>query len=51
MCIEFHPERPTVIAGGLFNGEVRIWDTANAEEPQICCSPIDDFCHREPIAA
>ena len=42
MCVAFHPELPTLIAGGLFNGEIRVWDIANAgsdaEEPMIMSS-------------
>ena len=31
MCLAYHPERPTIIAGGLFNGEIRLWDTSLIE--------------------
>lgn len=54
MCISFHPEEPTIIVGGLFNGEIRVWDIANIEsdeaEPMIMSSTVDDYFHREPIA-
>jgi WD40 repeat protein len=32
MCLAYHPERPTILAGGMFNGEVRVWDTALIED-------------------
>ena len=90
MCIAYHPERPTIIAGGMFNGEIRVWDTslletaqagagaasaaeddntaasasstasgasgassslaADAGNPLLMRSRIDDYFHREPIA-
>lgn len=32
MCVAYHPERPTWLAGGMFNGEVRVWDTSLIED-------------------
>ena len=32
MCLAYHPERPTILAGGMFNGEIRVWDTSLLEE-------------------
>ena len=32
MCVAYHPERPTWLAGGMFNGEVRVWDTSLLED-------------------
>ena len=53
MSVACHPERPGIIAGGTFNGEVVIWDTAREEsgEQQIACSAIDDYFHREPVVS
>lgn len=51
LCIEFHPELPTILAGGLFNGEIRVWDTDSPnDEPLLMSSTVDDYFHREPIA-
>ena len=50
MCVEFHPDMPNIVAGGLFNGEIRVWDVSNSEEPLLMSSVIDDYFHREPIA-
>ena len=47
--MEFHPERPSLLLTGLYNGEVRLWEISNTEEPQLACSPIDDYCHKEPV--
>ena len=55
MCTAVHPENATLIVGGLFNGELRVWDTALLEssdqeqEALLMSSTIDDFYHREPI--
>lgn len=27
-ALAYHPERATIVAAGLFNGEIRVWDTA-----------------------
>ncbi|XP_068104626.1 cytoplasmic dynein 2 intermediate chain 2 isoform X2 [Hyperolius riggenbachi] len=35
MCLAFHPSRPSIIAGGLFNGEVLVWDTSRVDDPLI----------------
>jgi WD repeat-containing protein 34 len=53
MSVACHPEMPGIIAGGTFNGEVVIWDTAREEsgEQQIACSTIDDYFHREPVVS
>ena len=53
MSVACHPEIPGIVAGGTFNGEVVIWDTAREEggEQQIACSAIDDYFHREPVVS
>ena len=53
MSVACHPEIPGIIAGGTFNGEVVIWDTAKEDsgEQQIACSAIDDYFHREPVVS
>jgi len=33
--IEFHPEKPQLLAVGLCSGEVRVFDLNNADEPLI----------------
>nr|DBA21419.1 TPA: hypothetical protein GDO54_018058 [Pyxicephalus adspersus] len=35
MCLAFHPSCPSIIAGGLYNGEVLVWDTSRADDPII----------------
>lgn len=49
MCVQCHPEKPSIVAGGTFSGEVVVWDTNATDEPLIARSKIDDYFHREPI--
>ena len=51
MCISFHPIKPSIIAGGLYNGEIRIWNISNDDEPLLMSSKIDNLFHREPITS
>mmetsp|Transcript_40263 Transcript_40263/g.35789 ORF Transcript_40263/g.35789 Transcript_40263/m.35789 type:complete len:90 (-) Transcript_40263:952-1221(-) len=50
MCIEFHPTKPSLIAGGTFNGEVYLWDISQQEENVLFYSKIDDYFHREAVS-
>ena len=50
MSVCCHPEIPSLIAGGTFNGEVIVWDTSlTGEDRCIGTSEIDDYYHREPV--
>jgi hypothetical protein len=49
MCIEFHPEEPTLLAGGTFNGQVLFWDLEKPEDPLIAQSPFTDDTHYESV--
>lgn len=52
MCLAFHPAKPGVLAGGTYNGELQIWNTASGElDPLVATSSIDDYFHREAIQA
>ncbi|XP_064382625.1 cytoplasmic dynein 2 intermediate chain 2-like [Halichondria panicea] len=50
MCVAFHPEHPALVAGGTFNGEVRIWNTSLEGDPLTASSGLSDLGHKEPIA-
>lgn len=50
MTIEYHPTKPSILAGGSFNGEVYIWDTSKEDENLLSKSNIDDYFHRECIS-
>ncbi|KAG3118746.1 hypothetical protein PI124_g8631 [Phytophthora idaei] len=48
MCVAFHPQNPSVVAAGSFNGEVFVWDMEPAE-CKFYSSGIGDYFHREPV--
>ncbi|KAF1792840.1 WD40 repeat, conserved site [Phytophthora cactorum] len=48
MCVAFHPQNPSVVAAGSFNGEVFVWDMEPAEY-KFYSSGIGDYFHREPV--
>lgn len=49
MCLAFHPQRPSLIAGGLYNGEVVVWDTSCAQDPVLAQTGMSADTHREPV--
>eukprot|EP00448_Togula_jolla_P009898 CAMPEP_0170602582 /NCGR_PEP_ID=MMETSP0224-20130122/18466_1 /TAXON_ID=285029 /ORGANISM="Togula jolla, Strain CCCM 725" /LENGTH=562 /DNA_ID=CAMNT_0010927427 /DNA_START=23 /DNA_END=1709 /DNA_ORIENTATION=+ len=52
MCLAFHPTQPATLAGGTYNGELLIWNTASGDlDPLVASSSIDDYFHREAIQA
>lgn len=50
MCISFHPELPSLIAGGTFSGDVVVWDTNNNENPIVANSKINETSHHESVS-
>ncbi|XP_035995843.1 WD repeat-containing protein 34 isoform X1 [Fundulus heteroclitus] len=44
-----HPERPALIAGGLYNGEVVVWDTSRTQDPVLAQTGMSADSHREPV--
>ncbi|KAJ6654635.1 hypothetical protein lerEdw1_006788 [Lerista edwardsae] len=49
MCLAFHPVQPSIIAGGLFSGEVLIWDTSRLEDPLVWRTGMTDTTHTDPV--
>uniref|UniRef100_A0A8C2UCL3 Dynein 2 intermediate chain 2 n=1 Tax=Coturnix japonica TaxID=93934 RepID=A0A8C2UCL3_COTJA len=49
MCLAFHPSQPSLIAGGLFSGEVLVWDTSKPEDPLIWRTGMTDDTHTDPV--
>ncbi|KAM8796648.1 cytoplasmic dynein 2 intermediate chain 2 [Eudromia elegans] len=49
MCLAFHPSKPSLIAGGLFSGEVVVWDTSRTEDPLISRTGMTDDTHTDPV--
>ncbi|KFV86482.1 WD repeat-containing protein 34, partial [Struthio camelus australis] len=49
MCLAFHPSQPSLIVGGLFSGEVVVWDTSRIEDPLILRTGMTDDTHTDPV--
>ena len=49
-CLAFHPEDPSLLAGGAFNGDVLLWNLAAADEDKLLAQTcLDAFSHHEPV--
>ncbi|OWZ06326.1 WD repeat-containing hypothatical protein, partial [Phytophthora megakarya] len=48
MCVAFHPQNPSIVAAGSFNGEVFVWDLEPVDY-KFLSSGIGDYFHREPV--
>lgn len=35
MALKFHPTKPSILAGGSFNGEIFLWDISKEDETLI----------------
>ncbi|XP_038589843.1 WD repeat-containing protein 34 [Micropterus salmoides] len=44
-----HPNQPALIAGGLYSGEVVIWDTSRTQDPVLVQTGMSVDSHREPV--
>ncbi|NWS94166.1 WDR34 protein, partial [Mionectes macconnelli] len=49
MCLAFHPSQPSLIAGGLFSGELVVWDTSRTEDPVMWRTGMTDDTHTDPV--
>ncbi|XP_072518033.1 cytoplasmic dynein 2 intermediate chain 2 [Salminus brasiliensis] len=49
MSVSFHPLRPSLIAGGLYSGEVIVWDTTRTQDPVLAQTGMSQDTHREPV--
>ncbi|NXD75065.1 WDR34 protein, partial [Halcyon senegalensis] len=49
MCLAFHPSQPSLIAGGLFSGELVVWDTSRREDPVTWRTGMTDDTHTDPV--
>ncbi|XP_070845737.1 cytoplasmic dynein 2 intermediate chain 2 [Chaetodon trifascialis] len=44
-----HPNKPALIAGGLYSGEVVVWDTSQTQDPMLAQTGMSADSHREPV--
>ncbi|NXS61591.1 WDR34 protein, partial [Brachypteracias leptosomus] len=49
MCLAFHPSQPSLVAGGLFSGELVVWDTSRRDDPVIWRTGMTDDTHTDPV--
>ncbi|XP_054249384.1 cytoplasmic dynein 2 intermediate chain 2 [Indicator indicator] len=49
MSLAFHPSQPSLLAGGLFSGELLVWDTSRTEDPVVWRTGMTDDTHTEPV--
>ncbi|KAG7321153.1 hypothetical protein KOW79_015568 [Hemibagrus wyckioides] len=49
MSVSFHPLRPSLIAGGLYSGEVMVWDTSRTQDPVLAQTGMCSNTHKEPV--
>ncbi|NXP81825.1 WDR34 protein, partial [Ramphastos sulfuratus] len=49
MCLAFHPSQPSLLAGGLFSGELVVWDTSRTEDPVVWRTGMTDDTHTDPV--
>uniref|UniRef100_A0A3Q3NB38 Dynein 2 intermediate chain 2 n=1 Tax=Mastacembelus armatus TaxID=205130 RepID=A0A3Q3NB38_9TELE len=44
-----HPSQPALIAGGLYSGEVVVWDTSQTQDPVLALTGMSADSHTEPV--
>lgn len=44
-----HPNQPSLIAGGLYSGEVVIWDTSRTQDSVVAQTGLSADSHRDPV--
>ncbi|KAM9734485.1 cytoplasmic dynein 2 intermediate chain 2 isoform 1-T1 [Menidia menidia] len=44
-----HPNQPALFAGGLYSGEVVIWDISQTPDPELAHTVMSSDSHREPV--
>ncbi|XP_062937820.1 cytoplasmic dynein 2 intermediate chain 2 isoform X3 [Cynocephalus volans] len=49
MCLAFHPTQPSHIAGGLYSGEVLVWDMSRPEDALLWRTGLTDDTHTDPV--
>ncbi|XP_029776928.1 WD repeat-containing protein 34, partial [Suricata suricatta] len=49
MSLAFHPTQPSHVAGGLYSGEVLVWDVSHPEDPLLWRTGLTDDTHTDPV--
>ncbi|XP_029469028.1 WD repeat-containing protein 34 isoform X2 [Rhinatrema bivittatum] len=49
MCLAFHPSQPSLLAGGLYSGEVLMWDTSRTDDTLISRTGMTGDSHTDAI--
>ncbi|XP_065387015.1 cytoplasmic dynein 2 intermediate chain 2 isoform X2 [Macaca fascicularis] len=50
LCLAFHPTQPSHVAGGLYSGEVLVWDLSRPEDPLLWRTGLTDDTHTDPVS-
>ncbi|XP_054220119.1 cytoplasmic dynein 2 intermediate chain 2 isoform X2 [Homo sapiens] len=50
LCLAFHPTQPSHVAGGLYSGEVLVWDLSRLEDPLLWRTGLTDDTHTDPVS-
>ncbi|XP_063491935.1 cytoplasmic dynein 2 intermediate chain 2 isoform X9 [Symphalangus syndactylus] len=50
LCLAFHPTQPSHVAGGLYSGEVLVWDLSRLEDPLLWRTGLMDDTHTDPVS-
>jgi WD40 repeat protein len=48
MICKYHPEIPSLVAAGTYNGDIILWDLKQSEYP-IAISPLSLYSHQGPV--
>ena len=49
-CLAFHPEDPSLLAGGAYNGDVFLWRIGEkGGDPLVAKSVLTNYTHHEPV--
>jgi len=52
MTIQWHPKLPSYLVGGLFNGDIVIWNINNQMDDTLILKSIQsEYTHQEPVAS
>ncbi|XP_078502382.1 cytoplasmic dynein 2 intermediate chain 2-like isoform X2 [Lissotriton helveticus] len=49
LCLAFHPMQPSLIAGGLYTGEVLVWDTSRTDDSLLWRTGLTGDTHTDPV--